>query len=427
MNFIGVVRDLVTIKELSLAGRHQECLQACQTALQVNPQELFAYKYAGKSLLALGQFEKAQHCLAKAHQLDGSDPEILKDIGNIFNALKNDTEAIKLYKASLSINQNYAPAINNLGLIARRQGDLIAAEKLVKKARDLDQSFSSYHTNLVDIYLELADYKNAENAVDLAIDMNTAKLDICKRLKAACLFQKQEYDEAIELLKSLKAETIYTEQSSLLTEACLRSCIYAKKYKSLNLQLPKATVGQCQGEERKYLVIKRSRPVENNLIEELLKVESKDLVQAKDARNGDGCCTNFELFSSNSPAIKKLSKDLSAIASEALSKDVPPLKYDSFFNIFKSGAGTTPHRHLTPDDKNFNLWQNKYSLVYYLDPGDRDCKNPGILKMYDPDIQILPDEGMIVIIPANRMHSSFYDGSKSRLMVGVNFYAFPRA
>ncbi len=118
----------MTIQELSVAGRHQECLQACQNALQANPEEAYAYKYAGKSLLALGQFEKAQQCLVKAHQLDGSDPETVKDIGNIFNALQNDAEAIRLYKAALSIDPNYAPAINNLGLIAKRQGNLVAAE-----------------------------------------------------------------------------------------------------------------------------------------------------------------------------------------------------------------------------------------------------------------------------------------------------------
>ena len=158
---IDDVTDLATIQELSAIGRHQDCLQACQNALQVNPEEASAYKYAGKSLLALGQFEKAQQCLVKAHQLDGSDPEIVKDIGNIFNTLQNDAEAIRLYKAALSIDPYYAPAINNLGLIAKRQGDLVTAEQLVKKARDLDQSFAPYHMNLSGIYKDLGQLDQA--------------------------------------------------------------------------------------------------------------------------------------------------------------------------------------------------------------------------------------------------------------------------
>ena len=43
---IDDVTDLMTIQELSAAGRHQECLQACQSAMQANPEETYAYKYA---------------------------------------------------------------------------------------------------------------------------------------------------------------------------------------------------------------------------------------------------------------------------------------------------------------------------------------------------------------------------------------------
>ena len=70
--------DQQTIREVSTTGRHQECLQACQQLLQSEPESPIAWKYAGKSLLALGQFEKAQQCLTKAHQLDNKDPETIK-------------------------------------------------------------------------------------------------------------------------------------------------------------------------------------------------------------------------------------------------------------------------------------------------------------------------------------------------------------
>ena len=153
--------DQQTIQELSSTGRHQECLQDCQQLLQNEPDNPLPWKYAGKSLLALGQFEKAQQCLTKAHQLDNKDPETIKDIGNIFNALQNDAEAIRLYKAALSIDQNYAPAINNIGLIAKRQGNLISAEQLVKRACDLDQSFAPYHMNLGGIYKDLGNLDQA--------------------------------------------------------------------------------------------------------------------------------------------------------------------------------------------------------------------------------------------------------------------------
>ena len=40
----------------------------------------------------------------------------------------------------------------------------------------------------------------------------------------------------------------------------------------------------------------------------------------------------------------------------------------------------------------------------------------------NPDKNILPVNGMIVIIDAKQLHSVSYSGTKDRVMVGVNFY-----
>jgi hypothetical protein len=97
---------------------------------------------------------------------------------------------------------------------------------------------------------------------------------------------------------------------------------------------------------------------------------------------------------------------------------------DSFYNILGSGGGTTPHKHLDPIDENkilgFN--QQKFSLVYYLKIGNQNCSEPGTLRLYDPLEEILPTEGMVVIIPAMREHSATYNGNEDRVMIGCNFY-----
>ena len=95
--------DPKTIQNLSSTGHHQECLQACQQILQSEPEKAFPWKFAGKSLLALGQFEKAQQYLAKAHELDTKDPEITEYIGNILINLGRSEDATEWYKKSLEI------------------------------------------------------------------------------------------------------------------------------------------------------------------------------------------------------------------------------------------------------------------------------------------------------------------------------------
>ena len=96
---------------------------------------------------------------------------------------------------------------------------------------------------------------------------------------------------------------------------------------------------------------------------------------------------------------------------------------DSFFNILSAGSGTTPHKHVRQFDKISGLINQKYSLTYYLSVGDQNCSEPGILKLYEPDKEILPSEGMIVIIPSVRSHSAIYGGKTDRVMIGINFYS----
>ena len=47
---------------------------------------------------------------------------------------------------------------------------------------------------------------------------------------------------------------------------------------------------------------------------------------------------------------------------------------------------------------------------------------PGFFKLYDPEEEILPSEGMILVIPAGRRHSAVYNGKKDRIIIGINFY-----
>ena len=70
---------------------------------------------------------------------------------------------------------------------------------------------------------------------------------------------------------------------------------------------------------------------------------------------------------------------------------------DSFFNILGAGGGTTPHEHLYEFLYAYQqeLINQKFSLTYYLDIGDQNCSEPGTLKLYDPDEEILPSEGTI--------------------------------
>ena len=99
---------------------------------------------------------------------------------------------------------------------------------------------------------------------------------------------------------------------------------------------------------------------------------------------------------------------------------------ESFFNIFKSGssAGATSHNHVGTRDSFFGLKSRKFSLIYYLDIGDQSGENPGQLKLYEPNEEVLPSNNMLLIIGAGRNHSVSYRGVKDRVVISANFYGF---
>jgi len=175
------------------------------------------------------------------------------------------------------------------------------------------------------------------------------------------------------------------------------------------------------------IILKRA--VDPALIKSLYKIKSIDLNKFKDPSFGKAKGSNYKLFENNEKITDKIEKDLTSITKKVVNSNV--FFRDSFFTILSGKSTIAKHNHIGPIDKfvSLNLWKQKYALVYYLSVGDQNCKHPGILKLYpdknnnNPNKEILPSEGMIVIFPADRYHSVKYDGNKDRIIIGVNFYS----
>ena len=166
------------------------------------------------------------------------------------------------------------------------------------------------------------------------------------------------------------------------------------------------------------------REVEPELVCKLFEMQSREMEKAIDTPVfGNGTCSiDYRMFDDDIHILRTLQNDLISTIREHLNSDI--FIIDSFFNIYGKGAGIPPHTHLSELDSEsyLQLAKQKYSLVYYVEVGDQNCSEPGILKLYNPDDEILPKNGMIVIIPASRSHSAVYGGTKKRVIIGINFY-----
>ena len=203
--------DQQTIQELSSTGHHQECLQACQQLLQSEPKNPLPWKYAGKSLLVLGQFEKAQQCLIKAHQLDDKDPEITKDIGSTFLNLGRREDAIGWYRKSLEINKNYAPAINKIANIKRQSGNNQEAVNLFKQAIQADPQLIQAYAGAAASSLALGDLDQAESLARRALEINKDVPGINEILGITSQYKK----DSKQAVESYQRELAINPQSNI--------------------------------------------------------------------------------------------------------------------------------------------------------------------------------------------------------------------
>lgn len=165
-----------------------------------------------------------------------------------------------------------------------------------------------------------------------------------------------------------------------------------------------------------------SHPVNAEFAKSLPELKMRRYEETSDTRYGKGFCSEgFQFFETPHAVIQKVGEGLMKCAEEAL--DAKIIFCESFLNVSTGESGTEIHSHLSKQDADFELGLDKYSLVYYPDPGDQTAKHPGILKLYEPNQEILPSSGTVVIIPAGRKHSAVYSGEKARIVIGANFYA----
>lgn len=296
----------------------------------------------------------------------------------------NDAKII--YQNIIKVEPTNYKAHNNIGAILLKLGNLDEAEENFRKAVELNPEFVVAHYNLGIIQANLLKFNEAEKSYKKAIEL------------------KQDYTEAINNLHRM------IRQNKLLLE--IKDIRELKKTKTVVTKISRGLTNNPFVSKRK---------VEKELITEIYKINSVEIDNTKDIRFGNGRFSDYELFENNSSILKTVEKDLKKLISHEIKSDI--FIIDSFFNILRTGSGLASHHHINNFDREHNLANQKYSLTYYLSVGDQNCSEPGILKLYNPDEEILPSEGTIVIFPANRLHSAAYGGKSDRIMIGVNFYS----
>ena len=443
------------------------------------PTHPFAWKVLGALYVKTNRNADAVTAYEHAAELAPQDPEVQYNLGICYRTLHNFREAEVSYRRAIKLSPDHVEAHNNLGLLLKNSGRLAASKAYFYRAVELNPRFALAHNNLGNVFYEQGLLPDAEScyrkASELVPNFLDAKNNLCNTLRelgklreatAICMELVKSHPADSTLLINLgnilrdqsqvaEAESFFRRATDVNPQDALAHNALGKTLFSLGkIELALASVKRAthldprtkeyglleavigsqitHGSDKKALKDQQAmssmilhRDVEPELISALYGMKTQKLESTLDARFGTGVCSaGFELFEISDPVVNRVAEDLKNIMRQATgSRDI--YVYDSFFNILSAGGGSTPHNHLNKLDADpiFSLAIKKFSLVYYLSVGDQDCAEPGMLKLFDPEEEILPNNGTMVIIPGARKHCAVYGGIEDRIMVGVNFYS----
>ena len=370
-----------------------------------------------KILLSKSKFEDAEIIFKEILKNEPAYFKAYINIGVISIKLNKLNEAEKNFKKAIQIKPDFDLAYFNLGTIQEKLGKIEEAEKNFKKAIDLRPDYVEAYTNLGTLFIGIGNLDDAEKILKKAIDVKPNFSEAYYNLGLTQSLQDKDDLAEISYKKALKFNPEFKDAYNNLNK------IYRERKLLFNIEenkkLKKNNSNEIVGLSKNPYIF--NREVEDDLVSELYKIETKELDKSKDPRYGNGIFSDYELFKNNSTILENIEKDLTKIMSDAVKSNI--FIIESFFNILRSGSGLKIHTHLNNFDKKHNLTNKKYSLTYYLTVGDQKSSDPGVLKLYDPTEEILPSPGTIVIFPASRKHSVVYNGKTERVMIGINFYS----
>ncbi len=422
-NFADAHSNLGNI--LKDSGKLQEAEISYRKAIELKPNFAEAHFNLGNILKDSGKLQEAEISYRKAIELKPNFAESHSNLGKLMLDKAIQLEDRNQYQISLNsfikaikINPNNSIALSKIGSILIELKQLKKAEEYLIKAIKSDPYLFEPHINLGILYREQGKLNKSEKSLKEAINYNHNSGESFFQL-GITNFLLNDIDAAIINFKT--AHQINPQKK--LIQVLLRISEKRSKEKVDLSNLNMIIKGEKdQGLVNNPLILKRE--VENDLLKTIYKISNISHIRGGDPSFGDAQGSNYNLLDNKIDILKLLEKDLIHLLKKNLQRDI--FIHTSFSSILgKTGGGLNKHNHITILDKipSLKLSQQKFSLVYYLSVGDQNCSEPGTLKLYEPEIEILPYKGMIITFPADRYHSIKYNGTKDRATIVVNYYA----
>ncbi|MGC2162974.1 MAG: protein kinase [Silvibacterium sp.] len=169
------------------AGKHDLAVQEFQKALSLNARDASALAGLGRAYENAGRIADAEAAYQKAAALRPDDWDGYNNLGMFLQRQSKYADAIAQYKHALQLTPDNAQVLLNLGGVYVDSGDarnLALAEKALRRSIELHPSYGAY-ANLGDLLYEEHRYREAVDATQQALKLNSADYNVWDNLRLA--------------------------------------------------------------------------------------------------------------------------------------------------------------------------------------------------------------------------------------------------
>ena len=167
-------------------GQLDEALNAVNELIQNHPSEPILFNIRGACYSVLGPTDHAIEDFKKAISLNQSYAEAHYNLGVVFQKIDQNDNAYDCYENALKLNHAYPQAHNNIGMISLKKRELNSAVKSFEWAVAYNPNYVEAHNNLGAVFQELMLYEKAKEQYEKALSINPRFAQALNNLGATC-------------------------------------------------------------------------------------------------------------------------------------------------------------------------------------------------------------------------------------------------
>ena len=213
-------------------GQIEESAKMFQVAIDLKDDYAEAHKNLGIVFNDLKENKNAISSFQKSLSLDKNQPDVYNNLGTSFKKNNQLKDAIKYFEKAISLNPSFVEALNNLGVVFFEMARFHSAIEFYQKALDLDPGYTESHYNLGVAFIKLGKFEDAINSLKRALNLNPGYIEALNYLGISYL-KINRFNSGIKYFKkAIKISSNYAHPHNNLGHLYSKLKLYDDAYKS---------------------------------------------------------------------------------------------------------------------------------------------------------------------------------------------------